>query len=685
MSGTLRLRGSTSGYSELQAPAVAADQTFVLPTAGGTLLTTDSPVPQLTLQLGSASEPSLRFQGDLDTGLFSAGTNTLNLVTGGSSKVVLGADAHTIYAGTGASVRAVDIDSTGKVGIGTTSPSNGLHILDSASVQLKLESTSANSRIAFEASGTTNNPTIGASDNDIQFRTGNAETARLDSDGRLNIGTDTNDYTNARLQVDTNDGSFFVTQNSHLLVQNKNDSTTNWWTIAARDDGNLTFGKGVPNSGGVVAERAVNITSAGFVGIGTDSPGSRLDVVNPNADPAIYFRNTAAITSERSVSINFGFSGGVGAGIRATRLANANLNTTDLRFHAGGTADSDEHMRVCSNGTVSIGNTTEENNVSLLVGGSNQVHNLKVYGSDTTSAPFIALGYDGSTGVLTAGHSGSGDCALSFRSASAGTENERMRLLPSGKLLMHRTSEFDTRTGAVLQLYGPSGNTHPMLALMRNDTAVLNGNGLGEISFFSNDGGVPFHSATILAQATETHVPGSDRGTHMLFYVTPTNTETKQEKLRIQQNGILKSVQTYNSTTTGAANMNVDSAGQYRRSTSSGKYKTDVETIEDSYSDALLNCRPVWYRSTCEGDNPDHGWWGFIAEEVAEIDPRLVQWKTSESSYDEEGTVVDTACEPEAEGVAYDRFVPHLLNLIKRQKETIQDLKTRVTALETTN
>ena len=171
----------------------------------------------------------------------------------------------------------------------------------------------------------------------------------------------------------------------------------------------------------------------------------------------------------------------------------------------------------------------------------------------------------------------------------------------------------------------------------------------------------------------------------MLFHVTPTNTETRQEKLRIQQNGILKSVQTYNSTTSAGANINVDSAGQFKRSTSSGKYKTNVETIEDSYSDALLNCRPVWYRSTCEGDNPDHGWWGFIAEEVAEIDPRLVQWRTSESSYDEEGTAVDSPCEPEAEGVAYDRFVPHLVNLIKRQRDTIEALETRVAALEAAN
>jgi hypothetical protein len=34
---TLRLNGSTSGYSEIDAPAVAGDQTFTLPGTGGTL------------------------------------------------------------------------------------------------------------------------------------------------------------------------------------------------------------------------------------------------------------------------------------------------------------------------------------------------------------------------------------------------------------------------------------------------------------------------------------------------------------------------------------------------------------------------------------------------------------------------------------------------------------------------
>jgi hypothetical protein len=39
MSGKLRLNGATSGYSELQAPDVAGDQTFTLPAVGGELVT----------------------------------------------------------------------------------------------------------------------------------------------------------------------------------------------------------------------------------------------------------------------------------------------------------------------------------------------------------------------------------------------------------------------------------------------------------------------------------------------------------------------------------------------------------------------------------------------------------------------------------------------------------------------
>lgn len=91
------------------------------------------------------------------------------------------------------------------------------------------------------------------------------------------------------------------------------------------------------------------------------------------------------------------------------------------------------------------------------------------------------------------------------------------------------------------------------------------------------------------------------------------------------------------STTASAANAFLNSAASNNllRSTSSLRYKRDVETLDHEYADAVLNLRPVWYRSRCDADDPRWGYYGFIAEEAAEIDPRLVHWAYLDSDYDE--------------------------------------------------
>ena len=104
----------------------------------------------------------------------------------------------------------------------------------------------------------------------------------------------------------------------------------------------------------------------------------------------------------------------------------------------------------------------------------------------------------------------------------------------------------------------------------------------------------------------------------------------------------------YTATTASAANVNVASGGQLARSTSSLKYKTDVEPAQLDYAKNLLALNGIYYKSKSPLDNPNYRWWGFAAEEVAEIDPRLVHW-------DDDG--------PQA--VQYDRFVVHLLALVK--------------------
>jgi hypothetical protein len=94
------------------------------------------------------------------------------------------------------------------------------------------------------------------------------------------------------------------------------------------------------------------------------------------------------------------------------------------------------------------------------------------------------------------------------------------------------------------------------------------------------------------------------------------------------------------------------------------KYKTEVEDAELSYSEALVyGSRPVWYRSLSESDPSDYSYWGFIAEEVAEIDPRMVHWG-------DDGP----------EGVQYDRYVVHLVSVIQKQQQRLDALEARLTA-----
>jgi hypothetical protein len=139
-----------------------------------------------------------------------------------------------------------------------------------------------------------------------------------------------------------------------------------------------------------------------------------------------------------------------------------------------------------------------------------------------------------------------------------------------------------------------------------------------------------------------------------------------------QITGEIRSIGTFNNTTANAASLTIFSgSGRFARSTSSKRSKAHIETADLSHSQAAVyGVRPVWYRSLCEADNPAWSWWGFIAEEVAEIDPRLVQW-----GQDADGN-------PQAEGVAYDRFVPHLCAVVKQQRDMIAALEARIAALE---
>lgn len=135
---------------------------------------------------------------------------------------------------------------------------------------------------------------------------------------------------------------------------------------------------------------------------------------------------------------------------------------------------------------------------------------------------------------------------------------------------------------------------------------------------------------------------------------------------------------TYDNTASGSTVV-VTSGGLIRRTSSSIKYKKDIEDLDPALADnAISNLRPVWYRTkNAEGDDkPTWSHIGLIAEEVDQVEKRLVRYKTVEVSYDDDGNKVETPLDkPEPEDVDYARLSVLLLDKVKR-------LEARIAALE---
>jgi hypothetical protein len=423
--------------------------------------------------------------------------------------------------------------------------------------------------------------------------------------------------------------------------------------------GRLVFSTTSDNAGSPT-ER-MRLDSSGRLGLGTSAPEETVDV-------------NGAITWRGSLNTGKTSAGALDRSGNELRIRayGATAGTGQLVFRTGGGGGSvdSEAMRIDSSQRVGIGTTGPTQLLSLASASGNSY--IEVAGGGyTLGTNSVYYGQDSSGNGVTWNR---GNNYLLF-----GTNNtERVRIDNSGRLLVGTSTALSTNTGALLQLYGTGGSEFVGSSANNNPAA---GDPITMIRGLSQSGSSYGTCATIAIQSDAT-TSLNDYPGRIVFSTTADGAASSTERMRLSANGAVRIPFIYTDTTATAANVVVLSDGYLLRSTSSRKYKTDIETIEDSYSDALLECRPVWYRSVSQKDNPDWGWWGFIAEEVAEIDPRLVIWKTTEVVYDDKGSASEVPCDPEPEGVAYDRFVPHLLNLIKRQGEAIADLQAEVAALK---
>jgi hypothetical protein len=153
----------------------------------------------------------------------------------------------------------------------------------------------------------------------------------------------------------------------------------------------------------------------------------------------------------------------------------------------------------------------------------------------------------------------------------------------------------------------------------------------------------------------------------------------------------------YTPSTAGFYMRTIDSNGRQAYFSSSKKVKKDIEPIDRQRAkDLVKGLKPVWFRSKNEVDREDHSYYGFLAEDVLELDPRFVQMRqaddcTCDVDPDEVGPkwLDHHTCEIQAGGIDYPALVAPLVEvvhemeeIIESQQATIADLVARVEALE---
>ncbi len=126
----------------------------------------------------------------------------------------------------------------------------------------------------------------------------------------------------------------------------------------------------------------------------------------------------------------------------------------------------------------------------------------------------------------------------------------------------------------------------------------------------------------------------------------------------------------YDDAAASSNNCRITTTPSILRSTSSIKYKTDVQDLTEDEINSLYQTRPVFYKSTSKHDNPNHTFYGFIAEEIEETCPLLVEWNDSDPD------------NLYADGVQYDRVTVFLVGIVKKQKNKIEELENKLIELK---
>jgi len=469
MSGVLRLSNNVTGRSTIIASA-SNDQTFTLPAIGGTLLAGGSSL-EVIFPPGTEALPGLHVQGDIDTGLYAPAANTLAISTDGSERL--------------------RVDSSGRVGIGTTSPNNQLSIGSTASFE-----TDANS-----------------------FYLGSNFT-----------GT----------------GQNFIGSSKHAQRLFFNNASSNGYLSYANTGSAGTAGNAI------TWQERFRIDSSGNVGIGTSAPSSPLtvDQVNGNVNLELHSSSSGRGAQIKTHNDHATFF----HGLSGDTIGDYIYYTADAKNHVFSTSNV-ERLRIDSSGNVGVGVSSLNSSSRLtLLESTGNGQTLEIKGANAGgvgSQPGIK--FTASTGDNIGGIFGDTNSDAVVLQ-SGGTE--RMQITSAGNLLVGTSSERDKFFGSLSLPVQVEGSTTDKcsLAITRNgntgDSAKLvlahargtayqilqNNDAIGDISWQAADGAKFGQAANIRAFVDGTPSLNNTPG-YIAFGTTSYGANNPTERMRILSTG----------------------------------------------------------------------------------------------------------------------------------------------------
>ena len=194
-----------------------------------------------------------------------------------------------------------------------------------------------------------------------------------------------------------------------------------------KDNGLITFNTSSSSSN---PQERMLIDSSGNVGIGTSDPAYRLTVAEGNVT-SVSAKATGDNTSARVARYIWSFDDGDGASINGVRATGSSASDVDLSFRTGGITNSEERMRIISNGNVGIGTSSPDAPLSVKApnsAGSSQV--FRVQKSNTDSCVF-RIDLDPDANIVKYQATGNQDASHVF---GTGGTTEQMRIDSNGNV-----------------------------------------------------------------------------------------------------------------------------------------------------------------------------------------------------------------------------------------------------------